>query len=151
MAFRPSSRWYVPEPLNWKPHWILLLYTLGIAAIYRPSAFLFLGIFGGVLQWGCMAVLLAFAFSSANMRSILGMRLLFAAGVATYVLAAFFGQSSSKSYTMLALLPAIVFVSRRRHYYKWIPVVGILMLMLLPRDCSSRGEHFSLHSGGRVL
>ena len=128
-AFRPSPRWHVPGPVNWKPHWILLLYPLGIAAIYRPSAFLFLGIFGGVLQWGCMAALLAFAFSSANLRS-LGMRVLFAAGVAIYALAAFFGESSSKSYTMMALLPAIVFFSRRKQYYKWIPVVGILLLVL---------------------
>ena len=116
--------------MNWKPHWILLLYAIGIAAIYRPSAFLFLGMFGGMLQWGCMAVLLAFAFSSANLRSTWGMRLLFAAGVAVYVLAAFFGDSSSKSNTMLALLPAIVFLSRRKQYYKWIPVVGILLLVL---------------------
>jgi hypothetical protein len=128
-AFRPYPRWYVPESFAWKAHWILLLYALGIAGIYRPSAFLFLGIFGGVLQWGCMAVLLAFAFSSENLRSTLGMRLLFAAGVAIYLLAAFFGQSSSKSCTMLALLPAVVFVSRRKHYYKWIPVVGIFLLV----------------------
>jgi hypothetical protein len=128
-AFRPYPRWYIPQSFDWKPHWILLLYTLGIAAIYRPSAFLFLGIFGGVLQWGSMAVLLAFAFSSENLRSNLGVQLLFAAGVGVYVLAAFFGQSSSKSYTMLALLPAVVFVSRRKHYYKWIPVVGSLLLV----------------------
>ena len=128
-AFRPSPRWHVPGPVNWKPHWILLLYAMGIAAIYRPSAFLFLGMFGGILQWGSMAVLLAFAFSGANLRS-LHMRLLFAAGVALYVLAAFFGENSSKSYTMLALLPAIVFLSRRKQYYKWIPAVSILLLVL---------------------
>ncbi len=130
LSFRPSPRWYVPGPVNWKPHWIILLYALGIAAIYRPSAFLFLGMFGGMLQGGCMAVLLAFAFSSASLRSTLGMRLLFGAGVAIYALAAFLGESSSKSYTMLSLLPAIVFLSRRKRYYKWIPVVGILLLVL---------------------
>jgi hypothetical protein len=86
--------------------------------------------FGGMLQWGCMAVLLAFAFSSANLHSSFGMRLLFAAGVAVYVLAAFFGGSNSKSYTMLALLPAIVFLTRRRQYYKWIPAVVVLLLLL---------------------
>jgi hypothetical protein len=129
-AFPPPARWLAPGPLNWKPHWIFLLYAIGIAAIYRPSAFLFLGMFGGILQWGCMAVLLAFAFSSANLRSPLGMRLLFAAGVAVYVLAAFFCENSSKSNTMLALLPAIVFLSRRKQYYKWIPAVGILLLVL---------------------
>src|ERR1700733_14085114 len=129
-AFRPPARWLAPEPLNWKPHWIFLLYAIGIAAIYRPSAFLFLGMFGGMLQWGCMAVLLAFAFSSANLHSSFGMRLLFAAGVAVYVLAAFFGGSNSKSYTMLALLPAIVFLTRRRQYYKWIPAVVVLLLVL---------------------
>lgn len=128
-AFRPSPRWYFPGPVNWKPHWILLLYALGIAAIYHPSAFLFLGIFGGMLQWGCLAVLLAFAFCRANLHS-LSMRLLFAAGVAIYALAAFFGENSSKSYTMLALLPAIVFLSRRKQYYKWVPAVGILLLVL---------------------
>lgn len=130
VAFRPSPRQrYFPGSVNWKPHWILLLYALGIAAIYRPSAFLFLGMFGGMLQWGCMAVLLAVAFCSANLRS-LSMRLLFAAGVAIYVLAAFFGENSSKSYTMMALLPAIVFLSCRKQYHKWIPVVGILLLVL---------------------
>ena len=130
VAFRPSPRQrYFPGSVNWKPHWILLLYALGIAAIYRPSAFLFLGMFGGMLQWGCMAVLLAVAFCSENLRS-LSMRLLFAAGVAIYVLAAFFGESSSKSYTMMALLPAIVFLSCRKQYHKWIPVVGILLLVL---------------------
>ena len=129
-SFRPSPGWHVPGPLNWKPHWILLLYATGIAASYRPYASLFLGIFGGMLQWGCMAVLLAFAFSSANLRSTWGMRLLFTAGVVVYVLAAFFGDSSSKSNTMLAFLPAIVFLSRRKQYYKWIPVVGILLLVL---------------------
>jgi hypothetical protein len=129
LAFRPSPRGYLPGPVNWKPHWILLMYVLGIAAVYRPGAFLFLGMFGGMLQWGCMAVLLAFAFSSANSRSTLGMRLLFAAGVAIYILAAFFSENSSKSNTMLALLPAIVFLSRRKHYYKWIPGVGILLLV----------------------
>src|SRR5258708_2379283 len=127
-AFRPSSRWQVPRPLNWKPHWILLLYAIGIAAIYRPGAFLFLGMFGGMLQWGCMAVLLAFAFSSANLRSTFGMRLLFAAGVAIYVLAAFFGGSNSKSYTMLALLPAIGFLPRRKQYFKWVPA-GISLIL----------------------
>jgi len=129
-TFRPSSRARVLEPLNWGPHWILLLYAIGIAAIYRPSAFLFLGMFGGVLQYGCMAVLLAFAFSSANLHSTFGMRLLFAAGVAIYVLAAFFGGSNSKSYTMLALLPAIVFLTRRKQYYKWMPAVVVLLLVL---------------------
>jgi hypothetical protein len=128
-VFRPSPRAYLPGPIYWKRHWIFLLYTIGIAAIYRPSAFLFLGIFSGVLQSGCMAVLLAFAFSSANLRS-LSMRMLFATGVAIYALAAFFGESSSKSYTMLALLPALVFFSRRKQYYKWSPVVGLLMLVL---------------------
>jgi hypothetical protein len=130
LVFRPSPRWYVPGPVDWKPHWILLLYALGIAAVYRPGAFLFLGMFGGMLQWGCMAVLLAFAFSSSNLRGTLGMRLLFAAGVAIYFMAAFFGENSSKSNTMLALLPPIVFLSRRRQYYKWIPVIGILLLIL---------------------
>ena len=129
-VFRPSPRGYVPGPMNWKPHWIFLLYAIGIAAIYHYSAFSFLGMFAGMLQWGCMAVLLAFAFSSANLRSTLSMRLLFAAGVAIYVLAAFFAENSSKSNTMLALLPAIVFLSRRKQYYKWIPAVGILLLVL---------------------
>ena len=129
-VFRPSPRWYVPGPMNWKPHWIFLLYAVGIAALYHPSAFLFLGMFGGMLQWGCMAVLLAFAFSSASLRSTLSMRLLFAAGVAIYVLAAFLGEESSKSNTMLALLPAIVFLSGRKQGYKWIPTVGILLLVL---------------------
>jgi len=129
-TFRPSSQRRVPRPLNWKPHWILLLYAIGIAAIYSPSAFSFLGMFGGMLQWGCMAVLLAFAFSSANSYHTLGMRLLFAAGIAVYALAAFFGGSNSKSYTMLALLPAVVFLTCRRQYYKWIPAVIILMLVL---------------------
>src|SRR5207248_2240601 len=81
-------------------------------------------------QFGCMAVLLAFAFSEANVRGTVGMRLLFAAGVAIYALAAFFSENSSKSYTMLAFLPAIVFVSRRKQYYKWVPVVGTLLLVL---------------------
>jgi hypothetical protein len=128
-AFRPDPRREVPRPVTWKPHWILLLYAIGIASIYLPSAFLFLGMFGGMLQWGCMAVLLAFAFSSANLRT-LGTRLLFAAGVAVYVLAAFFCENSSKSNTMLALLPALVFLSRRKKHYKWIPAVGILLLVL---------------------
>jgi hypothetical protein len=128
--FRSSPRWYVPGSMNWKPHWIFLLYAIGVAAIYRSSAFLFLGMFGGMLQWGCMAVLLAFAFSSANLRSTLSARLLFAAGVVIYVLAAFFAENSSKSNTMLALLPPIVFLSRRKQYYKLIPVVGILLLVL---------------------
>jgi hypothetical protein len=128
-VFRPSPRWYVLGPTNWKPHWILLLYAIGIAAIYRPSAFLFLGMFGGILQGGCMAVLLAFAFSSANLGSLV-VRVLFAAGVAIYALASFFGGSNSKAYTMLALLPAIVFLTRRKQYYKWIPVVGILLFVL---------------------
>ena len=130
-AFRPSAR---PQPAagltQWKPSVVVVLYSLGILAIYHPSAFLFLGIFGGMLQFGSMAVLLAFAFSEANVRGTLGMRLLFTAGVAIYVLAAFFGDSSSKSYTMLAFLPAIVFVSRRKQYYKWVPVVGALLLVL---------------------
>ena len=129
-AFRPVVQWHDQTPINWKPLWILPLYTLGIAGIYRPSAFLFLGIFGGVLQWGCMATLLAFAFSSANVRGTLVIRLLFAAGVAVYVLTAFFGDNSSKSYTMLAFLPAIVFVSRRQQYYKWIPVAIIFLGVL---------------------
>jgi hypothetical protein len=60
----------------------------------------------------------------------LGTRLLFAAGVAVYVLAAFFCENSSKSNTMLALLPALVFLSRRKQHYKWIPAVGILLLVL---------------------
>jgi hypothetical protein len=128
-AFRPDPRREVPRPVTWKPRWILLLYALGIASIYLPSAFLFLGMFGGMLQWGCMAVLLAFAFSSANLRTM-GTRLLFAAGVAVYVLAAFFCENSSKSNTMLALLPALVFLSRRKQHYKWIPAVGILLLVL---------------------
>jgi hypothetical protein len=128
-AFRPDPRREVPRPVTWKPHWILVLYAIGIASIYLPSAFLFLGMFGGMLQWGCMAVLLAFAFSSANLRT-LGTRLLFAAGVAVYVLAAFFCENSSKSNTMLALLPALVFLSRRKQHYKWIPAVGILLLVL---------------------
>jgi len=128
-AFRPYPRREVPRPVTWKPHWILLLYAIGIASIYLPSAFLFLGMFGGMLQWGCMAVLLALAFSSANLRT-LGTRLLFAAGVAVYVLAAFFCENSSKSNTMLALLPALVFLSRRKQHYKWIPAVGILLLVL---------------------
>jgi hypothetical protein len=129
-TFRPVSQMHVPGPIGWKPHWILLLYVLGIAAIYRPSAFLFLGVFGGMLQFGCMAVLLAFAFSSGYTRSTLAMQLLFAAGAAIYILAAFFGDSSSKSYTMLAFLPAIVFVTRRPQYYKWIPVAAVFLLVL---------------------
>jgi hypothetical protein len=129
-VFCPPARQQVPGPLNWKPHWIFFLYVIGIVAIYRPSAFLFLGMFGGMLQWGCMAVLLAFAFSSANLHSSFGMRLLFATGVAVYVFAAFFGGSNSKSYTMLALLPAIVFITRRKQYYKWIPAVVVLLSVL---------------------
>jgi hypothetical protein len=129
-SFRPLHKRHVPGPINWRPYLIVTLYALGIAATYRPSAFQFLGIFGSVLQFGCMAVLLAFAFSSGNVRSALAMRLLFATGVAIYALAAFFSENSSKSYTMLAFLPAIVFVSRRRQYYKWIPVIGLLLLVL---------------------
>ncbi len=129
-SFRPPARRHSLGPLNWKPHWILLQYAIGIAAIYRPTTFLFLGMFGGIVQWGCMAVLLAFAFSSASVQSTLGMRLLFAAGVAVYVSAAFFGDSNSKSYTMLALLPAIVFLTRRKRYYKWIPAVVVLLVVL---------------------
>ena len=130
-AFRPSVQSTTVAPRgNWQPHWVVLLYCLGIAAIYHPTAFLYLGIFGGILQFGCMAVLLAFAFSDANVRSTPGMRLLFAVGVGIYILAAFFGESSSKSYTMLAFLPVIVFVSRRKQYYKWIPVMGALLLAL---------------------
>src|SRR6202166_541676 len=129
-AFQPLVRWHATGPLNWKPHWIVLLYAVGIAAIYRPTTFTFLGMFGGMLQWGCMAVLLAFAFSSANVHSSFATRFLFAAGVTVYVLAAFFGGSNSKSYTMLALLPAIVFLTRRRQYYKWIPAVVVLLLLL---------------------
>jgi hypothetical protein len=128
--FRPVPQIHVPGPMSWKPHWIFVLYALGIAAIYRPSAFLFLGVFGGMLQLGCMAVLLAYAFSSGSMRTTLATRLLFAAGVAIYVLAAFFGDNSSKSYTMLAFLPAIAFVTRRPQYYKLIPVAGVLLLVL---------------------
>jgi len=130
-AFRPSVRRQPMARLtNWKPPVVVVLYSLGILAIYHPSWFLLLGIFGGMLQFGSMAVLLAFAFSGANVRSTLGMRLLFAAGVAIYVLAAFFSENSSKSYTMLAFLPAIVFVSRRRQYHKWVPVVGLALLVL---------------------
>jgi hypothetical protein len=128
-AFRPVPQSYVSGPTGWKTYWVLLLYALGISAIYRPSVFLFLGIFGGVLQWGCMAVLLAFAFSSKDVRSTLALRLLFGVGVCIYVLAAFLGDSSSKSYTMLAFLPAIVFFCRRPHY-KWIPLAGVLLLVI---------------------
>ncbi len=129
-AFRPVPQMQNSVPIGWKPHRILLLYLLGIAAIYRPSAFLFLGVFGGMLQLGCMAVLLAFAFSSGSIRITFATRLLFAAGVAIYVLAAFLGDNSSKSYTMLAFLPAIVFVGRRPQYYKWIPAVGVSLFVI---------------------
>jgi hypothetical protein len=127
-SFRPVHI-HVSGSISWKPHWIFVLYAVGIAAIYRPSAFLFLGVFGGMLQLGCMAVLLAYAFSNGSMRT-LATRLLFAAGVAIYVLAAFFGDNSSKSYTMLAFLPAIVLVTGRPKYYKWVPVAAVLLLVL---------------------
>ena len=128
--FRPPAERRVPGPVNWKPHHLVLLYVVGLIAVYIPSAFLFLGIFGGMLQWGCMAVLLAYAFSSANLRSTLAMRLVFAAGLGIYAVAAFFAENSSKSNTMLALLPGIVFLSRRKQYYKWIPLVLALLLLL---------------------
>lgn len=118
------------EPIDWKPHWIFLLYAAGIAAIYRPSAFLFLGVFGGVLQCGCLAVLLNYAFSTKNLYRSSPGRFLFAAGVAVYVLAAFLGDSSSKSYTMLAFLPAIVFVSGHKKYRKWIFPGAVLLTIL---------------------
>lgn len=130
VTFRPSAQRYLPVPLNWKPHLVFLLYALGLAAIYAPKSFSFLGMFGGMLQWGCMAVLLAFAFSEEGVRGNFAMRLAFAGGVALYVAAAFFGESNSKSYTMLAVLPAIVFLTRRRQYYKWIPAAVLLLLVL---------------------
>jgi hypothetical protein len=132
-ALRPSARSLAvdqfAEPISWKPHWIFLLYVAGIAAIFRPKAFLFLGMFGGVLQCGCLAVLLNYAFSTEDLDRRSSGRLLFAAGVVVYVLAAFLGDSSSKSYTMLAFLPAIVFFGRRK-YRKWIPA-GALVLAVL--------------------
>jgi hypothetical protein len=132
-ALRPDDRSRAAdqfaEPIGWKPHWIFLLYVAGIAAIYRPKTFLFLGMFGGVLQCGCLAVLLNYAFSTNNVHR-LPSRVLFAAGVAVYVLASFLGDSSSKSYTMLAFLPAIAFFGRHPKYRKWIPAGAILLAIL---------------------
>jgi hypothetical protein len=129
-ALRPRPEWRVAGPISWRPKWIFLLYAFGIAATYRPSAFLFLGVFGGMLQWGPLAVLLAYAFSSAERRRPLSTKLLFAAAVAIYALAAFFSDNSSKSYTMLALLPVVVLVDRRPKYRRWIPAGAIFLAIL---------------------
>lgn len=127
---RPHAASQVGGPINWNPKWIFLLYTLGIAATYRPSAFLFLGIFGGVLQCGPLAVLVALAFSTAGRRNLLPAKLLFSTGMVIYVAACFFSENSSKSYTMMALLPVIVFVSRHHEYRKLIPAGAILLTFL---------------------
>ncbi|MCU1306531.1 MAG: hypothetical protein JWN45_1226 [Acidobacteriaceae bacterium] len=129
-AFRPRPGWQVAGPINWKPQWIFLLYTLGIAITYRPGAFLFMGAFSGVLEGGPLAVLLAFAFSSADRRGALSTKLLFCAGVAIYVAAAFFSDHNSKAATMLALLPVIVLVSRHQKYRKLIPAAAIFLAVL---------------------
>ena len=129
-TFRPSSELHFRVSLNWKPYSIALLYIIGIVAVYSPTSFLFLGLFGGMLQWGSMAVLLAFAFSSSNVPTTLGTQLLFVVGVAVYALATFFGENSLKANTMMALLPGIVFLSRRKQYYKWIPLVAVFLLFL---------------------
>jgi hypothetical protein len=127
---RPPAASQAGGPINWKPKWIFLLYTLGIAATYRPSAFLFLGIFGGVLQFGPLAVLVALAFSSADRRNLPSAKLLFSAGVAVYVAATFFSENSSKSYTMMAFLPVVVFISRHHKYRKWIPAGAVFLALL---------------------
>lgn len=130
VTLRPPAQRHLPVPLNWKPYLVFLLYVIGLAAIYSPKSFLFLGMFGGILQWGCLTVLLAFAYANESGRNNFAVRAGFAGGVVLYVAAAFFGDSSSKSYTMLALLPAIVFLTRRRQFYKWIPAALVLLLML---------------------
>jgi hypothetical protein len=127
---RPPAASQAGGPINWKPKWIFLLYTLGIAATYRPSAFSFLGIFGGVLQFGPLAVLVALAFSGADRRNLRSAKLLFSAGVAVYVAACFFSDNSSKSYTMMAFLPVVVFVSRHHKYRKWIPAGAVFLALL---------------------
>ena len=127
---RPPAASQAGGPINWKPKWIFLLYTLGIAATYRPSAFLFLGIFGGVLQFGPLAVLVALAFSSADRHNLPSAKLLFSVGVAVYVASCFFSENSSKSYTMMAFLPVVVFVSRHQKYRKWIPAGAIFLAVL---------------------
>src|SRR6266568_1019264 len=128
-AFRPTPGSQA-RPTGWKTHWIFVLFVVGIAATYRPSAFLFLGVFGGVLQCGCMAVLLAFAFSRTDGRNLASEKLLFSAGVLIYVAACFFGDNSSKSYTMLAFLPVIVLLVRHQKYRKWIPAGSFFLAVL---------------------
>jgi hypothetical protein len=127
---RPQAASQAGGSINWKPKWIFLLYTLGIAATYRPSAFLFLGIFGGVLQFGPLAVLVALAFSGADRRNLPSVKLLFLAGVAIYAAASFFSENSSKSYTMMAFLPVVVFVSRHHKYRKLIPAGAVFLAFL---------------------
>jgi hypothetical protein len=127
---RPHPGSQVAGPINWKPKWIVPMYAVGIAATLRPSAFLFLGAFGGILQFGPLAVLIALAFSRARGPRPFSAKLLFVAGVTFYVLAALFSENSSKSGTMLALLPIIVFVTRNHKYRKWIPAAAVLLAIL---------------------
>jgi hypothetical protein len=130
-VFRPKSFTHSLEqvrPQRSMMTSLIMIWFFGLIAISRPSTFAFLGILGGILQYGGQTGLLVLAFGEPHAIGISRRmhQVLFIIGDVGLLAAAVASENSAKSSITLALLPIAALLVHRRKLRKWIPLSAAL-------------------------